>query len=114
MAKAEDTRNTEYLDASPEDFSEKVQALLKEEREIYEMLKAQKARVLEAVRAELPAMLEAMGKTMPTGREVSGTAFTRWGQWQIVMKDKAQAKTAPPRKSLTAFMADMAANGRRS
>jgi hypothetical protein len=33
-----------YLDASAQDFSVETQALLKEEREIYDMLRAQKVR----------------------------------------------------------------------
>ena len=105
MAKAKIETNNQYLDAAPDMFSGVVQALLKDEREIYDMLKAKKAEVLAAVKAELP---------MPAGREVKRTAYTAWGQWQIIIGDVV-AKTAPSgaRKSLADYIADQQAAGAR-
>lgn len=105
MAKAKVETNNEYLDASADQFSDTVQTLLKEEREIYDMLKAQKAKVLVAVKAELP---------MPAGREVKRAAYTAWGQWQIIIGDVVQAKATggTARQSLAEYIATQASAGR--
>ena len=107
MAKAAVDTNNEYLNATPEMFSITVQALLKEEREIYDLLKAQKAKVLAAVKAELP--------NMPQGREVKRTAYTAWGQWQIIIGDvvNTPAKGSSARQSLDDFIAAQQVEGRR-
>ena len=106
MAKAKVDTNNEYLNATPEMFSITVQALLKEEREIYDLLKAQKAKVLAAVKAELP--------NMPQGREVKRTAYTAWGQWQIIIGDVVTpAKGSSARQSLADYIAAQQAEGRR-
>lgn len=104
MAKAKVETNNEYLDARAEDFSVNVQELLKRERAAYDALKAIKDMVLAAVRDELP---------MPTGREVKRTAYTAWGQWQIIVGDKVEAKPkASGRASLADFLAAQQASGR--
>lgn len=106
MATAKVDTNNEYLNTSPEDFSEIVQAALKEERAIYDMLKEAKAKVLAAVKAELP---------MPNGREVKRTAYTAWGQWQVIVGDTIAPKSAPgQRRSLADFIAEQQAAGRRA
>lgn len=103
MAKAQETNN-QYLDAAPTDFSERVQALLATEREAYEILKEAKKAVLCAVKAEMQ---------VPAGREVKHTAYTRWGQWQIVVGDKvAPVAKAGARQSLADYLAEQAAGGR--
>ena len=105
MAKAKVETNNEYLDASPDDFSDVVQALLREERANYEAGKAIKARILAAVQAEIPMM---------PGREVKRTAYTAWGQWQIIVGDKVEAKAKSRRRaSLADFLAAQQASGRR-
>lgn len=104
MAKAQKIEtNNEYLDAQPGDFSEAIQSALAEERTIYDMLKAQKAKVLALVQAEMP---------VADGREVKHTAYTRWGQWQIVIGDKAQPKAqAGARQTLAQYLAAQGSNG---
>ena len=106
MAKAKVETNNEYLDASPDMFSDVVQALLKREREAYDALKAIKSEVLDAVKAEL---------NMPQGREVKRTAYTAWGQWQIIVGDvvEAKAKASGSRQSLGDYIAAQQAAGRR-
>lgn len=106
MAKAQRVEtNNEYLDAKAEDFSATVQAALGEERAAYEVLQAAKAKVLQAVVAEMP---------MPAGREVKRTAYTRWGQWQVVVGDKVAPKAASngTRQSLADYLAQQAEAGR--
>jgi hypothetical protein len=103
MAKSEQV-NT-YLDASPEDFSETVQGLLRQERAAYEVLKAAKAAVLVAIRAECP---------VGEGLEIKYTAYTRWGQWQIVVGETAQPKAAKPRATLADYLAERGSQGRAS
>ena len=103
MAKAKQETNNEYLDAAPDQFSDAVQAALADERQIYDLLKAQKAKVLGLIRAEMP---------MPEGREVKFTAYTRWGQWQIVVGDKVAPKAqASGRASLADWLAQQASAG---
>lgn len=104
MAKAQKIEtNNEYLDASPQDFSAAIQSALAEERTIYDMLKAQKAKVLALVQAEMP---------VAEGREVKHTAYTRWGQWQIVIGDKSQPKQAAgARQTLAQYLAAQGASG---
>ncbi len=103
MAKAKVETNNEYLDASVEDFSANVARLIEDERAAYEILKAAKAKVVEAVRAEMP---------VAEGREVKTTAYTRWGQWQIVLGDKVVAKAASgARRSLADYLAAQGSNG---
>lgn len=104
MAREKIETNNEYLDARPEDFSVEVQSLLREERAAYDVLKAAKAKVLEAIREEM---------TTPAGREIKRTAYTQWGQWQIVVGDKVAAKAkAGARQSLAEYMAAQGASGR--
>lgn len=103
MAKAKVETNNQYLDASPEDFSETVRALLADEREAYELLKACKAKVVAAVKAEMAT---------PAGTEVKGTCFTRWGQWQVIVGDCVAPKAAGTRKTLADFLAAQSAGGR--
>jgi hypothetical protein len=105
-AMARPESNVEYLNASADDFSAKVVELLKTEREIYDMLKQAKAEVLAQVRAEM---------SCEAGREVKGTTYTRWGQWQIVIGDKATPKAQPTqRKSLADYRREQEASGDRS
>ena len=104
MAKAKVDTNNEYLDAKPEDFSATVQALLADERKAYDELKARKALVLAAVIAEMP---------VAAGREVKRTAYTAWGQWQIIVGDKVAPKAASntQRMSLAEYRAAQEAQG---
>ena len=105
MAKAKVDTNNEYLDANASDFSDNVQALLADERKAYDELKARKALVLAAVIAELPVV---------AGREVKRTAYTAWGQWQIIIGDKVAPKVvAGPRKTLAQYQAEQDAAGAR-
>ena len=56
------------------------------------MLKQRKADVLAAIKAEM---------LVPAGREVKRTAYTAWGQWQIVVGDVVAPKaTATKRLTL--------------
>lgn len=103
MRKDKAETNNEYLDANPAEFTSAVQSALTEERAIYDMLKAQKAKVLALVQAEMP---------VAEGREVKRTAYTAWGQWQIVIGDKTVAKVANgPRKTLADYLAQQAGGG---
>lgn len=96
-------RNAEYVNVSAEEFSEAVQTLLSEEREIYQLLKAQKAKVLTAVRAEMP---------VHEGREITAMGYTRWGQLQMTVQDKVVEAAAPKRnKTLAEYLAERAAAG---
>jgi hypothetical protein len=94
--------NNEYLDAAPEMFSAAIQAMVEEERQIYELLKAQKAKLLAAIQAEMP---------VAAGREVKRTAYTAWGQWQIVVGDKIAPKANSAKRSLAEYLASQGANG---
>lgn len=96
-----------YANISPTDYSERVQALHREEREIYEMLKAHKAKLLAAVREETPPEFVGLG------REIKNTTYTRWGQWQLVIGDKAVVKSGNgSRPTLADFLAQQQASGR--
>jgi hypothetical protein len=104
MARSRGELNYEYLNAKGEDFSADVQTLLKIERDCYEQLKQAKAMVLDQVKAELD---------VGNGREIKATAYTRWGQWQIVIGDKVQPKpAAQQRETLAQYRARMAGEGR--
>ncbi|MBZ5616214.1 MAG: hypothetical protein LAO23_19575 [Acidobacteriia bacterium] len=106
MARTKVETNNEYLDASAADFSEAVQELLRQERAAYDVLKACKDKVLIAVRAEMP---------MPQGREVKRTAYTAWGQWQVIVGDVVAPKVqSTGRQSLADYLAGQAASGRRT
>ena len=89
----------EYVDVNATDFSPEVQAMLKEERSIYNMMKAHKAAILAKVQQEV---------AMPQGKEISSMAYTRWGQLQLVIAPKAEAKVATKRPSLAAYLAQAA------
>lgn len=105
MAKDKSTTR-QWIDVSADDFSPTVQAMLQEERAIYDMLKAQKAKTVAAVRAEVPT---------PAGREIVSMAYTRWGQLQIVVDDRATPKApSTVRASLADFIAAQAQSGLRS
>ena len=86
MAKAKQELHLEYIDASPVDFSQSLQDAVAKEREIYQALKAQKAIVIALLKAEVV--------TRPQ-REVKYTAYTQWGQWQIVVGDIVAPKAKP-------------------
>lgn len=103
MAKAKVETNNMYLDADPTEYSATVQALLADERAAYEVLKECKAKVLAAVRAET---------SVEGWREVKGTCYTRWGQWQVIIGDKVAPKATSQRKTLADYMAAQAASGR--
>jgi hypothetical protein len=92
MAKEKIDTNNEYIDANANDFSNAVRELLVLEREAYEVLKQRKANVLAAVKLEM---------TVPAGREVKRTAYTAWGQWQIIVGDVIKAKTKDSVKRLS-------------
>jgi hypothetical protein len=96
--------DNEYVNISVEDFSETVQALAAIDREMYKAHKAHKAKLLAAIQAEVP---------MPLGKEIKYTAYTRWGQWQMVVGDKAVTKSpSSNRPSLADFLAQQQAAGR--
>jgi hypothetical protein len=97
--------DNEYVNISPEDFSETVQELVAVERQMYQAMKAHKAKVLAAVQAEVAGL--------PMTREIKSTTYTRWGQWQLVIGDRAIAKPqANGRQSLAEFLATQAQSGR--
>jgi hypothetical protein len=104
MAKAKIDTNNEYLDANAKDFSNVVRELLVLEREAYDVLKQRKANVLAAVKAEMQ---------VAAGREIKRTAYTAWGQWQIIVGDCIAAKTATStkRKTLAEYQAEQAMLG---
>jgi hypothetical protein len=91
-ARAKARTNKEYLDASAEDFSVRIQHLLAQEREIYDTLKEKRAQIVAQLREEM---------TCAPGREPIGTRWMRWGQWVIVVADKsvAKARTTSRRKT---------------
>lgn len=95
MTKRETSTTKVWVDASVADMPAHIQALLTEEREIYDMLKAQKAKVVAALR-------ECMA--VKGGKVIVGTTYTRWGQWQIVLDDAPSAK--PAKASGRATLAD--------
>lgn len=104
MAKDKPELNREYIDVSGEDFSGRVQALLNEERAIYQLLKEAKAKTVEAVRVEVPVAV---------GREIASMAYTRWGQLQMIVQDKATPKASTTRnQTLAQFLAQQAQSGR--
>jgi hypothetical protein len=106
MAKDKPDLNREYVDVTAEDFSEAVQALLDEERAIYQLLKEAKAKTVAAAKAEVP---------MPLGREIASMAYTRWGQLQMIVQDKAAPKATQARnQTLAQFLAQQAASGLRT
>lgn len=106
MAQVKPELNREYIDVSSDDFSPAVQALLEEERAIYQLLKEAKAKTVAAVKAEVP---------MPIGREVASMAYTRWGQLQMIVQDKAAPKSEGKRNATLAdFLAKQANSGLRS
>ncbi len=106
MAKEKIDLNLEYLDANANDFSNAVRELLAKERAAYDVLKGIKADVVAAVKVEMQ---------VAAGREIKRTAYTRWGQWQLIIGDivKAVAKDSTKRKTLAEYQAEMAAMGAR-
>lgn len=104
MAKPKIDLNLEYLDSNANDFSNAVRELLVLEREAYDVLKQRKANVLAAVKAEMQ---------VAPGREIKKTAYTAWGQWQIVVGDKIKPvdKSATKRKTLAEYQAELAGLG---
>jgi hypothetical protein len=90
MRKAE--TNKEYLDANAEDFSPELQHLLAQQREIYTAFKQKKAEIVARLREEM---------VCAPGREPVGTAFTRWGQWVVVIGDKPAPKVAGAKRHKT-------------
>lgn len=98
--------DNQYVNISAEDFSEAVQEMVKIERQMYEAMKAHKAKLVAAIREEVP--------TLPLGREIKSTTYTRWGQWQLVIGDKAVVKAAGNRQTLAEFLAQQQASGYRS
>lgn len=97
--------DNEYVNISPEDFSETVQELVAIERQMYQAMKAHKAKVLAAVREEVQGL--------PLTREIKQTTYTRWGQWQLVIGDRVAPKaTSNGRQSLAEFLASQQASGR--
>ncbi len=105
MAKAKVDLSLEYLDANANDFSNAVRELLAKERAAYDVLKGIKAEVVAAVKVEMQ---------VAAGREIKRTAYTRWGQWQLIIGDMVKAKEASTkRKTLAEYQAEMAALGAR-
>lgn len=103
MATQREERNAEWINVAADDFSVAIQDMLNEERRIYDLLKAQKAKILAAVRQETP---------VAKGREITGLGYTRWGQLQMTVMDKAKAKTG--NKTLAEYLAERAAAGQAS
>ncbi len=94
MAKAETKRD--FVDCNASQFSSEVQDLLVQDRAIYEEQKANRKVIVAKLNAELD---------LPDGKVVTGIAFTRWGQMQLVIGDKVQPKpAAKPRMSLADYL----------
>ncbi len=94
MAKAEVKRD--YVDCNPEQFSPLVQTKLERDRELYQQQKLLRKDIVEILNQDLD---------LPDGKVVTGIAFTRWGQMQLVIGDKVQPKpAAKPRMSLADYL----------
>lgn len=95
---------SKYLDANPSDMSGEVQAMLQQDRALYDQQKA----LRKAIAAKLNSEMQ-----FPPGEHCTGIAFTRWGQLQIVIAPidaKAKSK-AKPRATLSDYLAQCEANG---
>ena len=93
-----------YLDASAQDFSVETQALLKEEREIYDMLRAQKVKVVASMNKDATWLDE--------NEAIVGHSYTKWGQLQTHIDEKPKAKVAvSKRQTLADYKAQQIANG---
>ena len=81
MAKQE---NIKYLDAEATTFSKATQALLKEERKLYDELKSFKLKVTES-------MAKDMAKTLKAHEALLAHSYTRWGQLQVHIGEATKA-----------------------
>ena len=106
MAKTES--KAEYFDIEARDFGADFEALCAENRELYEMQKAIAKRMVAMLAERINP------EALPQGHSVTGVAWTRWGQMQVVTREAAKASGAKPRKTLQAWKADQEANGDRT
>ena len=94
-----------WIDVQATDFSDKVQALLRQERKMYDELKAHKALILSAIKAEVDLQT----------KTIVGVGYTRWGQLQLTVADSIVDAPKPnARPTLAQFMAMQRATGHRA
>lgn len=93
-----------YLDVNAADFSDAFQALIAENRSLYEMQRELNKRIVAQLNSEV---------TLVPGRTIVGIAWTRWGQLQAVEADKPVAKQAAAKRgNLADYRAQQQAEGR--
>lgn len=83
MAKTTKTDTREYVNCAPGDFPQHIQDLITAERKVYDKLKEARKATAAAINAVI---------SLPAGRHVAATAFTRWGQMQLIVDDVPSAK----------------------
>lgn len=87
-----------FIDHDQETLSAEVQAMLKQDRALYDQQKQLRKAIAAAINEEV---------MVAEGETVSGIAFTRWGQFQLVIKPTEKpASTAKPRKTLAQYQAE--------
>ena len=100
-------QDREYFDINAQDFSAEFQALVAENRALYEKQKAVAKQMAQMLSAEID------NAALPIGHTVVGVAWTRWGQMQaITATPTIKASNSKPRKTLTAYLAAQAESGR--
>jgi len=101
MAKSDTMR---YIDVDPSVLPQEVQAMLAEDRRLYDAQKALRAKITAAINEQI---------TLKDGYTVVGIGFTRWGQFQF-HADRVETKQAKVsnRPSLADFIDVQQANGR--
>ena len=102
-------QDREYFDINAQDFSAEFQALVAENRALYEKQKAVAKQMAEMLNNEIDRT------TLPQFHTVVGVAWTRWGQMQaITATPTVKASNSKPRKSLSAYRAEQEASGDRA
>lgn len=87
-----------YLDVDAQGFNAETQELIASQRQTYLADKAAKAAVVAAIAAVTP---------VKDGEAITGYAYTRWGQMQLIISPKAAPKaTAKPRRTLADYLAE--------
>lgn len=95
----------QFLDCSAEDFSPEIQALLQEDRELYDMQKALRKKIVQKMNEQ---------NRLSNGKVIVGMGFTRWGQLQVHIDNSAQPKVSKSsnRPSLADFLNEQDSSGR--
>ena len=94
----------QYLDVNAADFSAELNALVAENRAVYEMQREVTRKIVAQLNAEC---------TLNDGRVIVGITWTRWGQMQAIEADKPVAKVAAKaRQSLSAYRTASEQDGR--